>query len=272
MNQEIATTNGAALAGPQKNYSAPAVDGSDILIPRLYLTQALSNLAKQGLAQSGDIIRSTTKKAVAVKGANVEVIPLTFFKDWTIKRRKNANDPRGEYVAREPWTHGDEKLPLEFQKDGALYFRDLHFNLYCLIASDVAKEVAGMKRLAETDELPEADESLLPVLVSFYRTGYKTGQAFATHFAQCADVSERSGKNVPGYGYTFNLGAEFVDGDNSYWKYTAARNRKVTDDERAAAERWMKLLGTAKNIQVDADEEPIVATAAEPAKAGTREF
>lgn len=270
MSTELATTNGAAIGQPiaSSNPSLSQVSATDILIPRLNLQQAISEMVQKGLAKAGDVIRSTDKKALPMP---LEVVPIIFKKRWQIKRSAKENDSRGEFVESVPWTPESDKAPLNWRDGAWRYWRDLNLDLYCLLAKDIKDDIESFKQFEETGELPEA--SCMPVVISFQRTSYKAGKAFATHFMQCADVAQRSGKDVPPYGYVFELGKEFVEKDNSWYEWRAERKRKVDADEKETAARWAGMLAQS-NIEIDDPEGEAPAAPSEqpPAAAGQREF
>ena len=69
---------------------------------------------------------------------------------------------------------------------------------------------------------------------------------------------------------SFDLGKDFVEGENSYHVFNAIRARKATDEEKTTSARWLKLLGNLDAIAVDTHEEAVekpAASAAENASA-----
>ena len=252
----------------------PRVDASDIIIPTLALQQSISPMCQKGKAKPGDIVRTTDKKIVATGDKAVEIIPLTFFKSWVIKKKKNPNDSRGEWVRTDPYKSGDEKLlPLNWVEAGNHYFRDLYFNLYCLRTDDIKAEAKALEKFEKTGDLPDPDTTCMPSLIRFKRSSYNAAKVIASHFAQCQDISERFGKTVAAHGYVFEIGREFIEKDNSYHVLTSCRSRKINEEERPVAERWLNTLSTT-NVKVDDSDimEESHTEYFEPENTSTREF
>lgn len=249
MEQGLVESQGNSLA-TRNEMTAPTIEAQDILIPKLRLLQPLSDEVGEGKGVAGDIIKSTTLEKMKTGDGVVEMIPLTFFKTWVIMRRK-PTDTRGEFTGIEAYTPENCNATREWSMDGLRYERNLNLNFYCLVPSEIKRDHEALKKAMKSGNIPDSDDSMLPCLVSFQRTGYPAGKVLVTHFAKVDDFSHRLGKKIPPYGSVFKLGTEYVKGDKgNYYIFTCQKDRPATDIEKEACDRWLNILGKAA-VRVD---------------------
>ena len=233
----------------EASYSA-----SDIIVPRLHLLQQMSQAVAKGHASPGDIVRSNEDGAFAKRNESVEVIPIKLQKSWKIMRARQKGDTKGEYVGHTPYAPGEDESVREWTEDGVAHWRDRQLSVFCLLPSDIAAETKALKAIEESGELPDFLPSTLPTVVTFQRSSYLVGKTFATHFAQCVDISGKVKRHVPPYSYTFVLDRDFIEGENNYFVWTAKVGRRATDEEREKAGHWAAQLET-KQVKVEGPED-----------------
>lgn len=208
------------------NFSA-GVDASDIIIPKVLLMQAISQLVEQEKAKQGDFVHSLDENVIGAKEDKpVEFIVLGMFK--TLQTFENDN-----YVKTEDLTPENAALPYEEVINGVKVNRTKTMNYYVIRPDDVE------------------NMSVFPMVITFKRTSLKGGKKLATKLM----MLEEFGAEV--YMKTFKLVARQEEGDKGkYYVMDIVDGRKSTDVEVKQAVKWAERLKTT-NIKVhDADEEP----------------
>lgn len=233
----------------QGSWGAEGISNSDIIIPRLLLMQGLSEIVNDGGAAAGDIVRSTTKKILAKKGESVDFIPLMSFKSWVVSE-KVAD--KFEYRREEPMNAANENLPWTFQAPASVggkqveWRRDQSINIYTLLVDDIARAGKALEALAR-GEMPAAEDALMPCLVSFRRSSYRTGRQMLTFFKSCEQF-----KTPPASGI-YKLSSAIEKGEKgTYHVFQSEQKGRSTIEQLSVAKDWWKILNTAK-IAVDAD-------------------
>jgi hypothetical protein len=222
--------------------AASDVDTSDVLIPKLLLMQGLSKLVAEGDAAQGEIIRSTTGKALAKKGEAVDFIPLMTYKTWVLEEKVGS---KYEYRRVEPMTAANKDLPLEFVDGANQWRRNRCLNFYVLLPQDISKEAAALKAAAAGD-LPDPEDALLPCVLSFRRTSYNAGKILATHFKKAEHFKVTPAVTV------FKLSSTVEKNElGTFHAFTVEPGRKATVEELTVAKRWFDTL---QKVQVKVDE------------------
>lgn len=232
----------------QGSWGSEGISNSDIIIPRLLLMQGLSEIVNDGGAAAGDIVRSTTKKILAKKGESVDFIPLMSFKSWIVSE-KVAD--KFEYRREEPMNAGNENLPWTYhaKNDKGVeteWRRDQSINIYTLLVDDIARAGKAMEALAK-GEMPSPEDALMPCLLSFRRSSYRTGRQMLTFFKSCEQF-----KTPPASGI-YKLSSAIEKGEKgTYHVFQAEQKGRSTVEQLTVAKDWWKILNTAK-IAIDAD-------------------
>lgn len=234
----------------QGSWGAEGISNSDIIIPRLLLMQGLSEAVNDGVAAAGDIIRSTTRKILAKKGESVDFIPLMSFKSWVVSEEVGG---KFEYRREEPMSAANENLPWTFEAPSsaaaekkANWRRDQSINIYTLLVDDVARATKAIEALTK-GEMPSPEDALMPCLVSFRRSSYRTGRQMLTFFKSCEQF-----KTPPASGI-YKLSSAIEKGDKgTYHVFVAEQKGRSTVEQLTVAKEWWKILNTAK-IAIDAD-------------------
>lgn len=259
MSTEIAkrqaTTAMMASPGP-----GTTIDATDILIPKLLIAQALSEVVSQGKVTQGCIYRSTTGEVMAAREKSLEIIPLLAWKTWRISELQNG---KYEYVRREPMI--DTTAPLQWEEGGVAFRRDREMNFYVLLPQDIDREIKALAELDKSGALPSPDDALLPCVVTFARTGYGAGKVLATHFAKAGHF------RLPAHCAVLSLKLEQQKnelGTFYVWTVDPKTVRRTTDVEIAAADKWCGTLRQSAVRVDDAEDEPATAAATAPADDG----
>lgn len=171
-----------ALAIAQKAAQAAGFeesDSSDLMIPKLLLMQGLSQFVADDKAQVGDIVKSGTAEYVGGINKPVHFIPITYYRDWALYKEEKG---KFEWQSKEPYTAANKDLPWEFEKDGEKWRRDKCFNLYVLLVKDIEGERKAVEEAQKTGDMPDPDKALLPCLITFRRSSYKTAKKIYAHF------------------------------------------------------------------------------------------
>lgn len=210
------------------------VDASDIIIPKILLMQAISQLVEDEKAKSGDFVHSLDEVVVGSKDKEpVELIVLGMYK--TLQTFEDDN-----YIKTEPLTSENSTLPYEEVINGVKVNRTKTMNYYVLRPEDIE------------------NMAVFPMVVTFKRTSLKGGRKLATKLMMLEEFGAET------YAKTFLLTAKQEEGDKGkYYVMDIQDGRKTTDVEQAQAKKWIDRLDT-QNVQVhDTDEEVNVASPSE---------
>lgn len=259
METAIATSaKGVPAIGGTSSWGSEGVNQSDILIPKLLLMQPLSKLVADGKAAPGDLVKSTDGSKLCDKAGTIEVLAFSTTKTFVIMEEVKG---KFEFRGVENVTPENADAPLEYMLDGKKMRRDRALNFFALLPSEIEKETKALAAMKESGEIPDPDDALLPLALSFRRTSYGTGKTFATHFAKSAHF------NVPPAVHVFKLGVKMEKNDKgTFFVYTIEKARKSKPEEIQAAARWYQTVSKAKVVVDDSDlREAPVADGAAPA-------
>lgn len=251
---DMTTTNGSSLADPSKMPQGRQFSAQDILVPKLLICQPTSDLGED--TPPGSFVRSTDR---VVLGKELDIIPLSSFRTWTIFELTGSK-PKFRRV--ETCTFENEDLPWEFEEDGIPMRRDKVLNFYCLIPQDIEREKAA---IASDD--PDPDDALLPIVISFSRTSYKTGRELTTHFAKIEKFRSMN-PSVSLYPSAFKLTTELNTNDNGKW-YTYKIEGKAKSDvsHRETCGSWHNIVSSGAAQVHEVDESDLGKSAAQEEQA-----
>ncbi len=203
-NKEVEVKKQTAMTvGDQLQAASQEVLNSDIIIPKLLLMQPLSDFVSEGKAKPGDLVRSTTNEVLGNAAKAVEFVPLKMTMDWTIQT-KPPGSSRYQFVRTEPRTAKNENDPWEFVEGGVDHKRVKTINVYALLVDDAKRFQAEISKATE-GEMPNLDNTLLPVVITFRSTSFTAGRGVANFYAQVRQMSDRGFPAKP-YGYKLSLG------------------------------------------------------------------
>lgn len=218
------------------------VISSDILVPRLLLSQALSEFVVDGVAKQGELIKSLTGEVVGGPDQPVDIVPLHITNHWVMFEEING---KYEYRTMEPRFEKDSNLPWEFQHNGAKWKRVKAINLFALLL----KDIQSSKQDVSDGEMPDLDKVLLPVMISFRSTSFAAGKVIATHFAKAKALAHIGAKP---WGYSLVLKSEKVKNDKGtfFILNVDGKAKPLSKESTGEAEAWVSRL-KASNVAVD---------------------
>jgi len=199
------------------------VEASDLMIPRVLLMQAISDLVQKEDAKAGDLVNSLEDTVVGSKEEKpFEFIVLEYFKRYMRSKLVNG---KWEFDASEDWNAHHKQLcnMFEEEQNGILYRHSLTHNFYVLSA----------------DEVSEGDA--FPMVISFKSTSAKAGRKLNTLLSK----QEMLGVNC--FDRTFDLVAKKEDGEKGpYWVLDVKKGRKCEDFESETASKWYVMIKNSK--------------------------
>lgn len=247
---EIATYDPALVAswgGGQQ------IDAADVLVPKMLIMQPVSEWVGEGKHQQGALVRSTDGVLLGGKKGQEDVmvpfIALSYTKDWSIFK-KDKNDTKFMFQRREPFTAMNRDREWAWMRDGVAWRADQNINLFALLPSDIERNLAARKRMADIGEMPDPSDALIPIQIQFTRTSFKVGRGVVTHFAQSQDMG------IPAAMTTLSVYTEMVKGDGKlYFVFKLGAQSKTSPTHLAIARKWYDILSRS---QVRVHEEDII--------------
>lgn len=187
-----------------------SLETTDLLVPKIFHMQALSQFVMDGKANAGDFVDSLTGEVLAKKSEKLEIIIFGSYKTM-VRSKKNLQD-KFEYLetititpenAREwasaPFVDGD-------------YKNSLQYNLYCLLPNKMNE---------------------LPYVLSLGSTKTKTARKINTMIYKLAQI------NKPGAAIVFELTSVVEKNDSGQWfGLDATQGRFTTAEELIKAHAW----------------------------------
>lgn len=246
---------------------------SDVVIPRLWLMQGLSEMVSEGRAKPGEIRRSVGGDLVGDPTHPIEFIPLTFQNKWVIQEspkpgakyeyRKTLSRDGGLDDSRKIITdQTGENLPWDFTHGGTQWKRVKVLNVFALLVSDIEAELAEFAKFKATGEIPDLNKTLLPVMISFRSTSYNAGKGVVSHFVKALSPAQAK-FGVKPYQYTLKLSCYSDKNDKgTFFVYDVGQGRKCESEAKGGkpelerATDWAKTLGAnIDSVKVDDSEE-----------------
>lgn len=240
-NNEVVKAAAAALPSTEVNqtWGSEALDGQDMIIPKLHLMQGLSKKVASGEASVGQIRESLENKLMGGRvdpkknPEAVEIIVFSTFKTWILTEKK-AGAQKFEYAGTEAFTAENADRPRQGQrknKEGVMVdFEDnLSLNYYVLTTKDIADGIA------------------FPYVVSFRRTSMQAGKTLATMLQMMKRANKPSAANI------FELNIEAMSNEKGdFFGFSIAKGRESTPQEVAIAKEWYDIVQKNKDkIKVD---------------------
>lgn len=227
---------------------------SDVVIPKITLMQAMSDLVKAEKAKAGQMVRSSNSEAIGNETMPIDFIPLTIKNDWLIS--EGTVDPKSKkvkykfkkYEARTNKNEGDE---WDYVEDNIPMKRTKILTVFALLPQDIEIEKKMVQDI-ENGDTPNVDGVLLPVAIQFKGSSFKSGRDISTLFAKAESISRTVGKNVPVYGTTMRLSCvEEANDDGSFFVYKTQPTGKTKEDYRKACASWYAVLNSNNEVKVD---------------------
>lgn len=171
---------------------------NDIVIPKIWLIQAMSELRKKKVADEGDYVDSRSEEILlAVDDKEKEylpIIPIKTFKRW--QTFKIVNEKK-EFVSSEIMQLGvNENLPYKETVEGEQLVRRQVISAYVLLGEDAQKQIVK------------------PYIVDFAATSKGAGRDLVS------DISVLNAKRIPSWAAWFKLGQaeDKIDKDDFFIK------------------------------------------------------
>lgn len=226
----------------ENDWGKEVLDTSDILIPRVLLMQPMSELVTSDRVKVGDLLKSTTKEVLGNKENPFKFIPILSFKTWILEEKIGQ---RFEFRGIEEMNAGNKDDELEWKDaTGNTFRRNRCINFYALLPEDIRTERNALEA-AGRGELPDPDDALLPILISFQRTGYQAGKELITHFAKAQHFQ------IPPAVTTFQMRSVMEKNDKgTYYVPAVDKFGKTSVEDLAVCKKWYETLSKSR-VKVD---------------------
>jgi hypothetical protein len=244
--ENLPTAQNANVPAPFVPAAQEQILKSDVVLSKVLLMQALSDFVKERKCADGDIVRSGTSEMLAKQGSELEVIPLTFENLWMLSEdeKGKGNDKDFKFRGYEPRTAANEDAEWDFMQDGVRWKRTKVMNLFALLGSDVERlNTAMAKFIEDPTEIPDVDAALMPVVIQFRKSSFKTAKDVSTLFVKAKDLSQMMGQDVPAYGRTMKIKAvEEAKDDNKFFVFAITSGERTKKEYIPHAKRWKETI------------------------------
>ncbi len=258
MNQ-VATTENKTVAIPQQTNFDEIVT-KDLQIPRILLSQAMSDRVKSKKCQSGDFILTQGDRILAKEGEELKLIPIKQRAVWV---NYDMTTKRGEFKGVEARTNANANLPWQYELDGKPFKRVQAIEVYGMLPDQLLEFAKTVRAAEESGEIPDLSLIPTPVGISFQSMSFKfAGKSVAQFFDQVKSAQIHF-KNVRPYSYVLTLkAAEETSEDGSYYVSKLTDQQQVAkaygkEEAQVIFENCDALLMkmNASNVVMDSDEE-----------------
>lgn len=266
MNQ-VSTTENKTVAGyqPQQTQFDEIVT-KDLQIPRILLSQAMSDRVKSKKCASGDFVLTQGDRILAKEGEELKLIPIKQRAVWV---NYDMTTKRGEFKGVEPRTNLNSDLPWTYTgkdaKTGKEYpaKRVQAIEVYGMLPDQILAFAKLVKDAEESGEIPDLSLIPTPVGISFQSMSFKfAGKSVAQFFDQVRSAQIHF-KTVQPFSYVLTLkAAEETSEDGSYFVSKLTDQQQVAkaygkDEAKIIFENCGALLTkmNASNVVMDSDEE-----------------
>ena len=228
-----------ALAVPKElsgAWGSENIEAKDILIPRIFVAQKMSEVCDSEEVKPGEFYRSTDHEVLGGSKKPVELLVLSFFKTWTIEQKKGD---RYEFEAIRPYVPADASLPWDFSEDGITKRRNETFNFYVLLISDI-----------------KANQPL-PFVISFRRTSVMCAKQIVSYILSMKQF------NSPACTHVLELTTHLKENDlGSFHVPQMKKGRRAEIEEMEVAKKWFDAINRGA-VKVSPEEETVAPAAKE---------
>jgi len=204
------------FAGVEKSVQGDdkEIFSNDIIIPKVWLTQQMSDEFKEGKAKLGDFIASVSKDILAPKGTKLPFIVLSMFKRWhTFEVIQEKGKVKKQFMSSVVMTTENKNWKYQETVDGKDIVRRQVISAYIVLVDDVKK---GYKT---------------PYVIDFASSSKGAGRALVT------EVATLENANLPSWVGWFNLDAheesnddgDFLVKDVDFGGYLNMENTKLME-------------------------------------------
>ena len=260
MNQLTTVENKTVAAYQPQQTNFDEIVTKDLQIPRILLSQAMSDRVKAKKCSSGDFVITQGDRVLAKEGEELKLIPIKMRALWV---NYDMTTKRGEFKGVEPRTNANSNLPWQYELDGKPMKRVQSVEVYGLLPDQILAFAKTVKAAEESGEIPDLSLIPTPVGISFQSMSFKfAGKSVAQFFDQVRSAQIHF-KNVRPFSYVITLkAAEETSDDGSYYVSTLTKQEQVAkaydkDSAQVIYDNCYALLEkmNASNIIMDSDEE-----------------
>lgn len=225
----VAIKETTALALPtelQGSWGTENVEAKDVLIPRIFLAQKMSDVVDTAGVKPGQFYRSTSKEVLGGGTKAIELLILSSFKTWTIEKKKGE---KYEFESVIPYTPTDANLPWDFTEQGETKRRNETFSFYVIPVADF-----------QTSEV-------LPAVLSFRRTQVACAKAITSYMMLMKNY------RTPACTYVLDFTSTLKENDfGSFHVPEMKKGRKATIEEMTVCKQWYDAISKGV-VKVDAE-------------------
>lgn len=211
------------------SWSQVTLTKNDLIVPRLQLVQATSDIFRQKKAMPGDIIESLNGSKVASEGKPLEVIPIFVFKKYRVMKMVENSKTK--------------QLDKEFHETIAIQDNPMMPGYNDDLPYQSTQKIDGKDTPILNERtydmyftLPKAGRDIAYVM-SFSSSNMKSAKKILLQMA----LNQEAGKTPAAH--CFNLDIITQTNDKSTWYVTEAKlGREATEDEQGQAFKWYKRL------------------------------
>lgn len=204
------------------------VDNDDIIVPKIQLTQQLSQAVKDKLAEAGQFINSVEKNVLAEEGQGLDIIVMQSYKVWRVFQIGKGN--KKEYLETIDYA-GNEHLAIDETVDGTTIHRDKVLGFYVLLVDEIKEGMA------------------FPYIIDFARSSARAGKQLQTYFAKMRSVG------IPSFGKVFTLSSKFIQDEHDYYVKEISAGRNIETEELASVKLWLDNIAKNKDRMKEDDSE-----------------
>lgn len=225
----------------QGSWGTENIEAKDVLIPRIFLAQKMSDVVDSEDVKAGQFYRSTSKEVLGGAGKALEILVLSSFKTWTIEKKKGD---KYEFESILPYSPSDANLPWDFTDKGETKRRNETFNFYVIPVADIS-----------TSEV-------LPAVLSFRRTQVSCAKAITSYMMLMKNY------RTPACTYVLELTSTLKENDfGSFHVPEMKKGRKATIEEMTVCKNWFDVISKGA-VRVDTEAEEVI----EPTTTGPSQF
>lgn len=228
MNTDVAITQTNTPAVAQGAWGTEDASAKDLIVPRLQLAQATSDVVKNGSGRPGEIIHGQTQNVLAKKGETIELLPILVVASWVVSEPVVGAQPKFIRIEELTPANDSDNWKVEGYENG--------------------KPVLKQKRLSVL-VLPVNGLDGFPFFIDFQKTNRKPGQVLSTI------IQENRFRNLPAPARVVAVGTQLKTREqNSWFIYTVTVKRDSTAAELAAARKWYDVFASKAKAVAMAEE------------------
>ena len=228
------------------------VVNSDVPIPRLILCQPISDRVVEGKNTPGQLIRSTTGETVGNKDDVIKIIPIKMENTWV---NYEVVGGKAEFRSSEPRNASNEGFPWDFSQGGTEWKRKKAITLFALLPGDVKSYNDEMNRAEKEGDIPDLNKTLMPVVITFQSTSFKTGGKmvadFFTKLKSNMSDPRMTALNIGPWSYQMDLFFKLEKNDKGmYFTLNVGKTEKSDKEASIEAKKWFGIISKGQ-VRVD---------------------